>query len=337
MGQKKRILVTGATGFLGRNILSALRDREGVEVIAACRNPGKLPAGFSGPQRVGDLLDERYRAEVVCDVDVVCHAGTWGSLWGHAHVERSKFLEPTIDLIEQSIRQGVRRFLMTSTMVVAPPPTRGLLDDRAPTKYTGFWPHLDRLIDVESFMRTNADRGTTMVVMRLGHFVGVGNSLGLVPALAPRLRTRLVPFIDGGRHRLALVSDEDLGAAYRCACVAEDLDNFESFNICGAEFPSTREVFELVAAEGNLPRPWFSVPRWAAYALGWLMEFLHPLIPGKAPFLTRSIVYLAEDWPCAVEHAARKLGYVPRKDWRTAMRQAIAELRGKNYPWPSLS
>jgi nucleoside-diphosphate-sugar epimerase len=331
------VLVTGATGFLGRNILQALSARTDLDIVAACRRPDALPGTFAGERRVGDLLDPAYRASVVRGIDVVCHAGTWGTLWGHATAERERFLEPTEDLIEQAIRSGVGRFLMTSTMVIAPPPVEGDLDDLTAPRYTGFWPHLDRLIDVDAFMRANAGRGTTMVAMRLGHFVGKGNTLGLVPALAPRLRTRLVPWIDGGRHRLALVADTDLGQAFLRACVADELDDYESFHICGTEFPSTREVIDFVAREGGLPRPWFSVPRSAAYAFGWLMERLHPVLPGKAPFLTRSIVYLAEDWPCAVERAARKLEYVPTKDWRVAMREAVAELKASGYPWPALA
>lgn len=333
----RRVLVTGASGFLGRNILQALATRADLELVAACRRPEGLPSTFSGERRLGDLRDARYRAEVVRGIDVICHAGTWGSLWGHAEVERKDFLEPTRDLVEQAIQSGASRFLMTSTMVIAPPPREGVLDDHAPAKYTRFWPHLDRLIDVDAFMRANAGRGTQMITMRLGHFVGAGNTLGLVPALAPRLRTRLVPWIAGGRHRLALVTDTDLGQAYLRACVAPDLDDYEAFNICGSAFPSTREVIDLVAREGGLPRPWFSVPRWAAYAFGWLMERLHPVLPGKAPFLTRSIVYLAEDWPCSVERAAAKLGYVAAKDWRAAMREAVAELRAKGFPWPPLA
>ena len=82
---------------------------------------------------------------------------------------------------------------------------------------------------------------------------------------------------------------------------------------------------------------WFSVPRWAAYAFGWLLEQIHPVLPGKAPFLTRSIVYLAEDWPCAVERAAHKLEYTPTKDWKVAMREAVADLKARGYPWPPLA
>lgn len=98
-----------------------------------------------------------------------------------------------------------------------------------------------------------------------------------------------------------------------------------------------REVIGLIAAETGLPAPWFSVPTWAGYAFGWLMERLHPLIPGGSPFLTRSIVHLAEDWVCSTTYARDKLGDQPSKDWRVALREALVEIKARNYPWPPLA
>ncbi len=332
-----RVLVTGATGFLGRHVLAALAARSDVETIAACRSPEKLAPQFTGKVRAGDLLDADYRRAVVRDIDVICHAGTWATLWGHEKLEQTRFFEPTCDLIEQAINSGVRRFIQTSTMVIAAPPGKGkVLDDFAALRYTGFWPHLDRLIDVDRHMRENSHRGTHMVTLRLGHFVGAGNALGLVPALVPRLRTYLVPWLAGGRSRLALVADTDLGESFALASVADGLNEYESFNICGSEFPTTREVIEFIASETGFPQPWYSVPYPAGYAFAWLMERLHPILPGSSPFLTRSIVHLAEDWPCSTDYARQKLGYAPRKNWRSAVRESLAELKAKGYPWPFL-
>lgn len=335
--EKIRVLVTGATGFLGGNLLSALQAVD-VAPVAACRRRSGLPPGFNGEVREGDLLDPAYRRAVVEGIDVVCHAGTWASMWNHATLERERFFEPARDLIEQSIAHGVKRFIQANTIAIgAVAHDDRPLDDASPTAYTGFWPHLDFLIDLDAHMRANSDRGTQMVTLRLGHFVGAGNRIGLVPALVPRLKTYLVPWLAGGRKRLPLVADTDLGYALARAALAEGLDRYESFNICGAEFPTLREVVEFIAIETGCPQPLYGVPYAFGYLFGGLMETLHPLLPGSSPFLTRSIVHLCENWWCPSERARLKLGYVARKDWRIAVREQLAELRSEGYPWPRLS
>jgi nucleoside-diphosphate-sugar epimerase len=259
-------------------------------------------------------------------------------MWNHKELERSRFFEPTRDLVEQAIRHGVQRFVQTSTLVIAKVTRDGKPhDDFAEAAYTGFWPHLDRLIDLDRYMRENSGRGTQMVSLRLGHFVGEGNRLGTLPALVPRLRTYLVPWLGGGRKRLPLVADADLGQAFALVAVADGLNSYESFNIGGAECPSLREVIEFIAAETGFPKPVYSVPYPAGYAFGWLMEKLHPILPGASPFLTRSVVHLCEDWKCTNAYARDKLGYVPQKDWRTAVREHLADLRASGYPWVPLA
>lgn len=333
-----RVLVTGATGFLGGNVLKALMSQPNVEVIAACRSRAKLPASFKGEARIGNLLNSAYRRDLVQGVDVICHAASWAAMWGHAQQERTDFFDPNIDLIEQSIRQGVKRFIQASTVAIGQVHQDGSAhDDRSPARYTGFWPHLDRLIDIDYYMRANSQRGTQMITLRLGHFIGKGNRLGLLPALVPRLRTFLVPWLAGGRKRMPLVADTDLGRGFALAAVAGKLDDYESFNLCGAEFPSMREVIDFVAAETGFPKPLYSVPYPAGYAFAWLMEKLLPVLPGSSPFLTRSIVHLSEDWFCPNGYAQRKLGYAAQKDWRTAVREHLADLGADGYPWPRLA
>lgn len=335
---KLRVLVTGATGFLGGNVLKALMAEPELEPVAACRTPDKLPAHFTGEVRAGDLLDTTYRRDLVNNIDIVCHAGSWASMWGHKAVERKRFYEPTHDLIEQSIRSGVRRFIQASTVVIgAVAKNSQPRDDFSGTRRTGFWPHLDCLIDLDDYMRQNSHRGTQMVTMRLGHFIGAGNRLGMLPALIPRLRTYLVPWLAGGRKHLPLVADSDLGSAFVLAAQAKGLDDYESFNVCGTDFPTLREVVKFIASETGFPAPIYTVPYPLGYSFGWLMETLEPILPGSSPFLTRSIVHLCENWVCPNDRAYRKLGYMPKKDWRTAAREHLADLKREGYPWPRLS
>ena len=335
---KINVLITGATGFLGSNLLNAFTNQGNFNVIAACRNKTKLSKMFNGEIRQGDLRDPSYLQSLVKDIDTICHAGTWAAMWDHKQEEVTNFYLPTIGLLEQARKADVKRFIMTSTVVSSQPTNHKTInDDFSPSVHTGFWPHLDRLIDIEKNMKLNAHHGMQMVVMRLGHFVGAGNTMGIVPALVPRLKSYLVPWLAGGKSRLPLVSDKDLANAYIAACLAKNLLDYESFNICGESFPTMREVINYINNKTGVPKPLYSVPYPAGYAFAWLMEKLFPLMPGKGPFLTRSIVHLAEDWHCSGEYAKQKLHYQPEKSWQTAMDEALEELKEHDYSWPYLS
>ncbi len=337
MPRNTTVLVTGATGFLGGNILEALRDTAGVTTIAAARDASRVPAWFSGETRVGDLTDADYRRDVVQGVDVVLHAGTWSTFWGHATQERELFLEPSVDLIDQAVAAGVGRFVAASTVAISTPSRDGeLVADDAPAVKRGYWPHLDFMIDVEDHMRAAAG-ATQMVALRLGHFVGADNSLGLVSAIIPRLRTRQVPWVAGGRAHLPLVSGEDMGRAFALAAVADGLAPFESINVIGPEQPTAREVFTFVAREAGVPTPAYSVPLGAAFGFGALMEAVHPLTRARAPFLTRALVHVGQDWHASGEAAQRKLGYEPTVAWRDAARASIEERRALGFAWPALA
>lgn len=100
--------------------------------------------------------------------------------------------------------------------------------------------------------------------------------------------------------------------------------------------PQGLEVITYVAKQAGVPKPLYSVPYPAGYAFGWLMETLKPILPGSSPLLTRSIDHLCEDWICPNDYAQKKLGYVPKKDWRVAVDEHLADLKKEGFPWPVL-
>jgi nucleoside-diphosphate-sugar epimerase len=317
-------------------VLDALLAEPDIEVIAACREPSRLPPGFAGKVRQGDLTDRRYTEEVVQGVDVVCHTAAWTSLWAHRNEEEHLFGAPSRALIDAAVAAGVQRFVFDSSVVAAGPHRDGTaIGDREPGRHTGFWPHLDTVVDIENHMRAQSQRGTGMVVLRCGHFAGQRYNLGLLSLLVPRLKTHLVPRVAGARARVPLVDGRDLGTAFALAARVGGLHGFECFNICGPSFPAMHELIDFLHVQIEVPRPHFGVPLSAAYAFGWLMETLNPVLPGD-PFLTRAIVYLGEDWYAPSDLASQRLGYTPQYDWQTAVRRQLGEMQDQDYPRTSL-
>lgn len=330
--KKKIVLVTGANGFVGSHVLEALQACEELTLIAACRDPAKLLPGFSGEVRQGDLTDSGYVEDVAQGVDVICHAAAWTSMWGHRRTEERLFREPTIALIDSAIAAGVERFIFDSATVVTGPHRDGSpVGDSEPAARQGFWPHIDMVADIEKHMCDRSDAGTSMVSLRCGHFVGARYKIAFTSLIVPKLKTHLVPWVAGGRGRMPLVDGRDMGEAFALASKADGLRGFHSFNICGPSFPTMREVIDFIHDETGVPKPHFSVPRWGAYLFGWLMEKLNPVLPGD-PFLTRSIVYLGEDWYAPSDLAKERLGYVPKHGWKEAVRHELKNMEVRGSP-----
>lgn len=335
------VLVTGATGWLGGHVLAALSDHRDVTAIAAARDASRVPPGYATDARIGDLTDPAYRRRVVEDVDVVIHAGTWSSFWGHEVQERTLFLEPSLDLVDRAVGAGVARVVLASTIAIGSPSRDGSPVPAADAPVArGYWPHLDAMVAVEEHAQRAAGTGpgsTTVVSARLGHFVGPGLSLGLVSALVPRLRTRMVPWVDRGGARMPLIDGADLGRALALAAITPGLDGYVPIPIVGAEQPTSREVISHIAELAGAPRPMYSVPTRAALGFAALMERLHPLLPGSSPFLTRALVHVGMDWHANPGTAHELLGFEARVDWRDAVAASVEDRRAFGFPWPELT
>lgn len=319
----KRILITGATGFVGSHVLEAMLPLQGVELIVACRDPSRVIPAYKGEVRIGDLRDESYRQQLCQGVDVIIHAMAWTSLWGHKKESESLYLAPSLALISQARKAGVKRFVnISTTSAAAPQHSKDPMSHGIPRH---FWPHLNNVIQIENALRQQANEGFCTVNMRLGIFAGRRFALGVLPILVPRLRTHLVPWVAGGKTHLPVIDGRDIGRALCMAATVPDLKGYQGFNIVGPEVPTVREVLHYLHDEYNTPLPHFSVPFFIAYPFAACMEWLDRIVPWE-PLVTRSIVHLLEEVSVDNHRARELLGYEARIDWRQAVREQMDEM-----------
>ena len=324
------IVVTGATGFVGSHVLEELIQigHKDLHIIAACRDRRNLISAFDGEVREGDLRDPDYLDRVLAGADIVVHCAAWTSLWGKAKESEELFLKPSLNLIDKALEWKAKRFIFISTTSAASPKYSEVANNPGiPRRY---WPHLCNVIRIENAMRENQHRGMAMISLRLGLFAGERYGLGLLPILLPRLRTRMVPWVAGGKTGMPIISGKDIGQAVVRAAVAPGLPSYEAFNIVGPEVPSVREVVEYICDTFGYPKPWFSVPFPVAYSFAWLMESIDKLVPWE-PLVTRSIIHLLEETQANNDKAREYLGYSPEIHWKQAIHSQIEAMQRDQF------
>lgn len=321
-----KVVVTGATGFVGSHALLALDhglDHDRFQLHAACRDKNRLPIEYEGSVDEGDLCDPVYRRSLIHNADIVIHAAAWTSLYGHKKKSDHLFRDPSLALLNDAMNAGVGRFIMVSSTAASPP--SHAQDANAPGKAPSFWPHLGNVVAIEEAMRKYGEAGRTMIALRFGLFAGEHYGLGLLPILVPRMKSHLVPWVAGGQTPMPLISGEDIGAACLQAVTTKGLAGYQGFNILGPSTPTVRDVISFLASEYQLPKPWFSVPFPVAHLFATFMEAVSYFTPWD-PFITRSIVYLMRDFHVANVKAGRTLGYSPKIDWKDAVRRQMTEM-----------
>jgi nucleoside-diphosphate-sugar epimerase len=162
-----RVLVTGASGFLGRVLCHELNAR-GHAVASLVRRPSSAPAATKAVP--GDLLDAgRLRAAVAADrPDVVVHLAAEIATQRDTERIRAVNVDGTRRLLEACTGGGRPRFVFASTVVTGDA-QGALLDEETPlpvdTAYGRSKQEGERLV---------RESGLDVVIIRPSHIYGAG-------------------------------------------------------------------------------------------------------------------------------------------------------------------
>ncbi|HDQ35176.1 MAG TPA: NAD-dependent epimerase/dehydratase family protein [Chloroflexi bacterium] len=121
-----RVLVTGATGCVGANIVEALLDN-GYTVRALRRASSRLDAltGLEPAFVVGDVTDYDSLAAAMAGCQLVFHAAAISQYWRNSRELLYRVnVEGTRNVLRAAQSQGVERVIFTSSVAVLGVPTR---------------------------------------------------------------------------------------------------------------------------------------------------------------------------------------------------------------------
>ena len=130
----RRVLVTGAAGFLGSHVVERLLgEGDRVRALARAQNVPRWLEGSGAELVVGDVTDPALQALLTRDMDVVVHVA---SLVTEVAVTDAEYFrvntEASASLARQAAASGVRRFVFVGSISVHRPNTGRPLDERSP-------------------------------------------------------------------------------------------------------------------------------------------------------------------------------------------------------------
>jgi nucleoside-diphosphate-sugar epimerase len=233
----KRVLVTGATGFIGGRLVERLVLEHGAEVRALVRNLAAAARLARFPVAVlrGDVTSAPDLAVAIqgCDMVFHCAYGTSGSQKHRAWVNR----EGTRRVLEASRASGVGRIVYLSTLMVYGQTEDGDLDETAPRRPFGN-AYSDSKLEAE---RIALSSGLPVAVLQptavYGPYGGVWTE-----AVIKSLKTGRQILVNGGDGLGNAVYVDDLVSAMLLAAVREAAVG-EAFLISGQEPVTWRELY----------------------------------------------------------------------------------------------
>ena len=326
-----RVVVTGATGFVGSAVVRSLLTA-GYPVRALCRTTSRRNnlAGLDVDFVDGDICDAGAVARAVAGARFVVHAAADYRLWAP---DRDAMMLTNVagtrTVMEAALRAGVERIVYTSSVATLALRSDGeAADETVP---------LAEVAAVGAYKRSKvvAERLVDMMIARdalPAVIVNPSTPIGprdIKPTPTGRIIVeaacgRIPGFVDTG---LNLVHVDDVAAGHLAAL---DRGTIGERYILGGENVYLRDMLaEIARVVGRTPPRW-RVPIAPLFPLAVLAEGVG-MITGREPFLTLDGLRMARHHMFFNDAKARReLGYSSRP-YRDGIADAIAWFRQNGY------
>ena len=324
--------VTGATGFIGGNLVRELLD-QGASVRAVVR-PGanhKAIEGLNVELAEADLLGEEEAMErAMSGCDALFHVGALYTYWppDHSLAYRTN-VEGTKKVLNAARKAGVKRAVHTSSSAAiglprdgapgteeTPVDTRGLLAGYKRSKY---------LSEVEALKAGMS--GLETVIVNPTTPVGQGD---VKPTPTGRiivdfLKQRMFGYLETG---LNLIHVRDVAKGH---VLAFEKGKAGHRYILGNRDMTLREIFLALAGITGLKPPKIRIPYWFALAFAHADEAIEGRLLRRAPRATTAEVRLAKKRMFFDPGKARAELGLPQTSVETGLAEAVGWFREHGY------
>lgn len=233
-----RVFITGASGFVGGNILEALNDHQ---VRAMLRSDNSELGSRPNVEVVtGDVTDPDSLSGVMEECDTVVHLVGIIEESGDATFD-SVIHQGTANVVTEAKRAGVKRFVHMSALGAQDNPRFGYMQAK--------W-------RAEQAVK---ESGLSYTIFRPSVIFGPGD--GFINALAGVVRSfPVIPVVGDGSSKFQPIQIDEVAACFARAVNDPDYTANRTYELGGAKIYTYAEMLDVIAAELGKSKPKVNVP-----------------------------------------------------------------------------
>ena len=325
---KKRLLITGATGFVGAALATYFHDK-GMIIRATARNADH-PNVKNTPHYewvFSDLTTITQDSSLCKDIDFVLHTA------GYAHA--SKKADPefqkkhqavnhyaTISLAKLAEKSGVKRFVFFSS-VKAVADSHVTIDEKWMAQPEDPYGMAKRAGEEALLLIENME----VVILRLSLVYGVGWK-GNLQTMLKAIDKKIFPPLPTLNNQKSMVSLADVCLATECALTAT-LKKQRLFIVTDGQTYSTDEIDRTMRQALGQKIPQWSVPLWLWRLLGKIGDWTEKLTGITLPINTEALEKLFGSACYSSIYIQDELGFVPQQRFSDIIPDIVTSYRNR--------
>ena len=233
---RKKVFLTGGTGFVGGHILKELRGHNVKALVRSAKS--RLPEGVESA--VGDVTDPSSLTGLINGSDIVVHLVGIIEERGGATFDRI-IRGGTENIVNEAQSAGVKHFILMSAL--------GAQNDPR-------FPYMQAKIRSEEILMRS---GIPFTILRPSVIFGPGD--GFINALASVVRGfPVIPVVGDGRTKFQPVAVSDVADAFASIVANPEIASGQIAELGGADTMTYEEMIDLIAIELGRKRHKIHVP-----------------------------------------------------------------------------
>jgi len=297
-----KILVTGGSGFIGRNIVKKLKEKGYYVITLDLKNKNSI----SDAHIKGDVRDIKLMIHTTKNIDVVFHLAAVTSPPEFEDIFSNGYetnVQGTYNVLASSLHNNVKRVILASSSSVYGDSKTISSEDKIPENYRNFYPASKRINELTAKVFMNY--GLDTVSLRYFNTYGIGeNTKGSYSSVIWKfiddIMNRRVPVIYGdGTQKRDFIYVEDTARASVLAM--ERGKSGEVYNVGTGVSTDFNTIFRIIKEEMNFDGDAVYVPN---------------------PLKSYQMFTQAD-----ITKSKRDLGFEPEYDIRRGVRKILEEIK----------